>query len=112
MIVEEERVTVMVESDEEDFTKINVMRVDPRVAARAQAGEHKQFWEDMGLGEFVSLDWTYQKGSMALCREFINNASGDATTVRGIKIDLSEDGLAQIFKLSTKPAGGASLRAR
>ncbi|CAM6094063.1 unnamed protein product [Calypogeia fissa] len=96
-MVEEKKVIMEVteSGDEPDLTSMNVLWVDPMLAAKALGEGHKQFWADMALSEFVSLDWGCTKGDVAECREFIKNSDGDATTIASTKIDLSEEGLAK-----------------
>ncbi|CAM6092242.1 unnamed protein product [Calypogeia fissa] len=73
--------------------------------------EHVQFWKDMGLYDFVNLDWEVKTGTDAQVSEFIANSIPVATMVDGHLIDLTEDNLGEIFKLGIGCADIAS-RAR
>ncbi|CAM6082344.1 unnamed protein product [Calypogeia fissa] len=110
----EERVTIGVteSGDDANLGLVKVIRLDPGMIAKAQHEGHRQFWSDMGLGEFTALDWNCKTGSVPECREFILNSDKEFTTTARCIIDLREASLAKIFKLEEANAREASLRAR
>ncbi|CAM6094798.1 unnamed protein product [Calypogeia fissa] len=73
--------------------------------------EHVQFWKDMGLYDFMNLDWDVKTGTNAQILEFIANAIVVDTVVDVHVINLIKDNLGQIFKLGTERADIAA-RAR
>ncbi|CAM6100873.1 unnamed protein product [Calypogeia fissa] len=61
--------------------------------------EDVQFWNDMGLYDFVNLDWEVKTGTNAQISEFFANSTLVGTMVDGHLINLTEENLGQIFKL-------------
>ncbi|CAM6123675.1 unnamed protein product [Calypogeia fissa] len=84
---------------EEDLSKIKVYRLDPRMVAKALQSSHNQFWAEMGLNSFSSLDWTSTTGSTEECQRFVANSIDECTWAYRFHIDLSEASLAKIFGL-------------
>ncbi|CAM6082254.1 unnamed protein product [Calypogeia fissa] len=53
------------------------------IVTLAQRQEHDQFWRDMGLHDFVHLQWNTTIGTLAECTEFVNNTTLIAALVGG-----------------------------
>ncbi|CAM6093951.1 unnamed protein product [Calypogeia fissa] len=51
------------------------------IVTLAQRPKHDQFWRDMGLHDFVHLQWNASIGTLAECTEFIKNTTPIASLV-------------------------------
>ncbi|CAM6093929.1 unnamed protein product [Calypogeia fissa] len=106
--------TVEVHEIESDINLklVRINRVDLEIVAKAQQEGHKQFWADMGLGEFAALNWNCTVGFEDEWREFLRNYNKDSTMANNRPINLSEKRLATIFKSGDKTDRRAGLRAK
>ncbi|CAM6089875.1 unnamed protein product [Calypogeia fissa] len=78
----------------------------------AQWPEHDQFWRDMGLYDFVHLQWLTTIGTKGECAEFIKNATPVASLVGEEVIHLLEEDLAIFFHLGVGETKDIAARAR
>ncbi|CAM6093924.1 unnamed protein product [Calypogeia fissa] len=82
------------------------------IVALAQQVEHEQFWRDMGLYDFVHLQWNTTIGTQEECIEFIKHTTPVATLVSDEVINITEDNLASLFHLGVGETKDIASRAR
>ncbi|CAM6082530.1 unnamed protein product [Calypogeia fissa] len=108
------RRTIEIIDEEEDrgVRSTKFRKVNPEVVVNARQANHHEFWAEMGLGNFVGLEWDCTMSTLGQCEEFLKNYNKDSTKVNNRLLDLSEKRLALIFKLGEPKNRTAGLRAK
>ncbi|CAM6086105.1 unnamed protein product [Calypogeia fissa] len=99
----------------EDVGEVSAMiitRLCQEFITIAHKPEQEQFWKDMGLHDFVQLNWGTSIGSDRECREFILNSTPVAMLVDGKVINITKEALAKIFQFGKGKERDMASRAR
>ncbi|CAM6086194.1 unnamed protein product [Calypogeia fissa] len=113
-IISRRRRPIEIINEEEDrgVRSTKIRKVDPKIVAKARQANHREFWAEMGLKNFVGLKWDCTGGTLGQCEEFLKNYNKTSTKVNNRVLDLSEKRLALIFKLGEPKNRTAGLRAK
>ncbi|CAM6104268.1 unnamed protein product [Calypogeia fissa] len=105
-------IDIIDEEEDRGVKSTKIRKVNPEIVSKAQQANHHEFWAEMGLENFVGLEWDCTGGTLGQCEEFLRNYNKTSTKVNNRVLDLSEKRLAFIFKLGEPKNRTASLRAK
>ncbi|CAM6104186.1 unnamed protein product [Calypogeia fissa] len=96
----------------EEEAEMQISSIPRDIETLAQRPEHDQFWRDMGLHDFVHLQWNTTIGTLVECTEFIKNTTPVASLVGEEVIHLLEEDVATFFHLGVGETKDIAARAR
>ncbi|CAM6082161.1 unnamed protein product [Calypogeia fissa] len=105
-------IEIIDEEEDRGVKSTKIKKVDPEIVTKARQANHREFWAEMGLENFVGLEWDCTGGTLGQCEEFLKNYNKTSTKVNNRVLDLSEKRLALIFKLGKPKNRTAGLRAK